>query len=436
VLGHAGDLQTTGTRPRASRLARARYRQRQRRVLLSADGSLIEPTFHYRDRRTERGIALAHAKIGWPEIFAETGIQFMPLNTLYQLAAEEPRRLDEAASLLLIGDGCNHYLCGKITAEVTLASTTMLMNPTLRGWSGALLDRLGIPARLFPPIVSSGTRLGTLRPEIARPRRLKEIEVLATCSHDTGAAVAATPAQGKGWAYLSSGTWSLMGVERAEPVISDRARELNFTNEIGFGGTIRLLKNISGLWLLQECRRSWAELGTDIDYRTLVKMAAAARPFVSLINPADPRFLAPDQMPQRIAAYCSEKGQPVPEDPGAMTRCILESLALLYRQTRNQLELVTGERIDKLHIIGGGSQNDLLNQFAADALQCPVFAGPTEATAVGNLLVQAHAMGQLSGLDEIRAVARNSFEIRKFNPGPAGPWDDAFERFRALIADL
>jgi rhamnulokinase len=258
------------------------------------------------------------------------------------------------------------------------------------------------------------------------------VEVVATCSHDTGAAVAAVPAEGEGWAYLSSGTWSLMGVERQEPVITDTARELNFTNEIGFGNTVRLLKNISGLWLVQECRRAWAAAGEDLDYATLVRLAGEAPAFVSLIDPTDPRFMAPDGMPERIAAVCRERGEPVPSGPGAMMRCILESLALLYRRTREQLEQITGDPITRLHIVGGGSQNALLNQFAANALQVPVVAGPVEATAAGNLLIQAQALGKLGSLTEVRRVVRNSFEVRRFEPQDGAAWEAAYARFRAL----
>lgn len=401
-------------------------------MLLRQDGSVLEPTYHYRDPRTARGVESAHARVTWPEIFAETGIQFMPLNTLYQLAAETPERLQEAAHLLMIGDGFNHFLSGVVAGEITGASTTMLFDPRAGGWSGHLLDRLGLPQRLFPKLVPAGTPLGPLREALAAESGLGRVEVVASCSHDTGAAVAAVPAEGKGWAYLSSGTWSLMGVERPEPIINATARELNFTNEIGFGGTIRLLKNISGLWLLQECRRAWADAGQDYDYATLAEMAGSERPFASLILPADPRFVAPDDMPGRIAAFCRESGQPVPSTPGAIVRCIFESLALLYRQTRDQLEALTGERIERLHIVGGGSRISLLNQFAADALQVPVLSGPVEATAAGNLLVQAKALGRVGSLDEIRRVVRDSFELARFEPRDAGPWDEAYAKFSAM----
>ncbi len=404
-------------------------------LLYGPAGELMEPTYHYRDPRTARGVEAAHGRVTWPEIFEQSGIQFMPLNTLYQLAAEDRARLEKATRLLMVGDGFNHFLSGIARAEVTLASTSMLYNPRTRNWSRTLLDRLGIPAGLFPGIVPAGTLLGPLRQELAEASGLSGVDVIATCSHDTGAAVAGVPAEGSGWAYLSSGTWSLMGIERREPLVTEQARELNFTNEIGIADTVRLLKNISGLWLLQECRGSWAAAGQKSDYATLARMAAEARPFGSLIQPADPCFLAPDRMPERIAAYCRERGMPEPSGIGATVRCILESLALLYRRTRDQLESITGSGIERLHIVGGGSQNELLNQFTADALQIPVRAGPVEATAAGNLLTQAYALDLLPSVSVMREVVRNSFEVRRFEPKPTAAvgWDAAYARFQALV---
>ena len=402
-------------------------------LLFDKREALIEPTFHYRDNRTAHGVANAHAKVDWPSIFAETGIQFMPLNTLYQLAAESRERLAEAHQLLLIGDGFNYWLSGVARAEESMASTSQLYNPRTRTWSERLLDALGLPAKIFPAIVPSGSRLGRLRPEIARESGLAGLDVIATCSHDTGAAVAAVPARGDNWAYVSSGTWSLMGVELPSPIITDTCRELNFTNEIGYGGSVRLLKNIVGLWLIQECRRDWAKSGQDYDYATLTRLAAEAPSFVSLINPADPRFVRPDDMPKNIADYCCETGQPAPASPGATIRCALESLALLYRRTLRQIEQLVGRKIDRLHIVGGGSQNELLNQFTANAVQIPVVVGPVEATALGNVLIQAITLGQLRSLAEAREVVRDSTPIRSVEPTDPSPWDAAFERFERLF---
>ena len=272
-----------------------------------------------------------------------------------------------------------------------------------------------------------------MKKELAAETGLPQIEVIASCSHDTGAAVAAVPASGGNWAYLSSGTWSLMGVELPHPVITDAGREANFTNEIGFGGTVRLLKNIVGLWMVQECKRDWAKQGREFDYATLTRLASEARPFASLINLADPRFAGPDDMLAKITSLCRETGQPAPESPGAFVRCALESLALFYRLTLRQLEQVIGKKIEKLHIVGGGSKNTLLNQFAANALQIPVFAGPAECTALGNILVQAIALGHLPSLAAAREVVRNSFEVTTVKPQSGAEWDGAFGRFEKLV---
>lgn len=401
-------------------------------LLYDEAGAEIEPTFHYRDARTADGVKAATAKIGWPEIFAETGLQFLPFNTIFQLAAESPDRLASADLILGVGDAFNHWLSGVARYEESLASTTQLYDPRTRTWSAKLLRALGLRAEMFPPIVPSGTRLGPLRPALAEETGLRGVEVVASCSHDTGAAVAAVPGAGKDWAYLSSGTWSLMGVELERPVINDAVREANFTNEIGFGGSVRFLKNIIGLWMVQESRREWARQGQEYDYAMLTRLAAEAPAFVSLVDPADPRFVSPGDMPGKIAAFCREHGQPVPVTPGAYVRCILESLALLYRRTLRQIEALTGRRLARLHIVGGGSKNELLNRFAADALQLPVVTGPVEATAAGNILVQAIALGHLPSLAAARDVVRRSFDTTTVEPTQAVAWTDAFARFEQL----
>lgn len=294
------------------------------------------------------------------------------------------------------------------------------------------MEKLNLPRGLFPEVVPSGTRLGRFKSELAAGTGLGEIEVLASCSHDTGAAVAAVPATGVDWAYLSSGTWSLMGVELPAPLVTAECRELNFTNEIGFGGSIRLLKNISGLWLVQECRRAWAAEGRECDYATLTQLASEAESFVSLIDPTDLRFLAPASMPEAIVGYCRETGQAIPDSPGEFVRCALESLALLYRRTRDQIETLTRSRIQRLHVVGGGSKNELLNQFTANALQIPVHAGPVEATAVGNVLIQAIGLGHLPSLDAARAVVRASMPMKVVPPQDAEAWNAAAENFSRI----
>ncbi len=402
-------------------------------VLYDAGGKIMTPVWHYRDARTARGVESVRARVDWPTIYSETGIQFMALNTIYQLAAEPPERLAKAKRLLLIGDAFNYFCSGVAANEKSLASTSQLYNPRTQAWSKSLLGALGLPEEMFAPVVKSGTKLGRLKEDLAAEVGLSEIEVIASCSHDTGAAVAAVPASGGNWAYLSSGTWSLMGAEWPEPVITDQGRDANFTNEIGFGGTVRLLKNIVGLWVVQECKREWARQGQEFDYATLTKLASEAKPFASLINPADPRFVSPDDMPAKIVAFCQETDQPVPETPGAFVRCALESLALFYRVTLRQLETIIGKKVDTLHIVGGGSQNALLNRFAANALQIPIIAGPTECTALGNVLVQAIALGHLPSLAVAREVVRSSFEVKRILPEDRPGWDQAFAKLETLL---
>lgn len=402
-------------------------------VLYDERGVPMEPVFHYRDPRCPEGVKRALARVSWKEVFDETGLQFLQFNTLFQLAAEAPGRLRQARLVLGIGDAFNYALSGVARFEESLASTTQLYDPRKKAWSEVLMGRLGFPAAAFPPVVCSGTRLGLLRADLAREAGLGETEVVASCSHDTGAAVAAVPARGKDWAYLSSGTWSLMGVERSEPVITDACRELNFTNEVGFGSSIRLLKNIIGLWLVQECRREWARGGQEYDYETLTRLAAEAPAFGPLIDPSDSRFISPGDMPGKIAAYCREAGQAIPATPGEFIRSILESLALLYRRTLLQIETLTGCGVARLHIVGGGSKNALLNQFTANALQIPVVAGPVEATAAGNIMVQAIATQSVPTLEAAREVVRRSFQTVEYLPMEAAAWGNAGERFAALM---
>jgi rhamnulokinase len=401
-------------------------------LLFAEAGTLISPSYHYRDPRSERGVRVALSKADWHTIFAETGIQFMALNTLFQLAAEDPQRLADAAYLLGVGDGFNFMLSGRACVDQSMASTFQLYNPRTGGWSDTLISALGFPRGLFPQIVPSGTRLGPLDSHIAAETGLERCEVIASCSHDTGAAVVSVPASSESWAYLSSGTWSLMGVELAEPIISDQCRELNFTNEVGYGGSIRLLKNIVGLWIVQECRRDWELQGKSLDYPRLMQMAAEAPSFTSLIDPTDPRFLSPGGMPEKIAAFCRETRQLVPEDHGAIIRCVLESLALLYRRTLEQLEDLLARRVQYLHIVGGGSKNSLLNRFTANAIQIPVLAGPSEATAIGNVLVQAITMGQIPSLGAARVAVCKSFPPNRIEPQEEQPWGTAYQTFTDL----
>ncbi len=402
-------------------------------VVYDERGLPVSPVWCYRDPRTAQGVEVVKGKLEWPAIFAETGIQFMALNTLYQIATEPAERLAKAKHLLLIGDAFNFFCSGVARNEVSLASTTQLYNPTDKGWSKKLFAALELREDLFAPICPSGTKLGPLKKNLATEVGLPQIEVVASCSHDTGAAVAAVPGSGEGWAYLSSGTWSIMGVEWPQPVINDQSRKLGFTNEIGYGDTVRLLKNIVGLWLIQESRRYWNKTGKKLEFADLEKQAITAPPFVSLINPDDPRFLSPDAMPEKIADFCRETGQPVPADIGACVRCIYESLALFYGVTLRRTERLIGKKIERLHIVGGGSKDATMNQFTANTLKIPVLAGPTECAALGNILVQAIALGHIESHAAAREIVQNSFELKTFTPQDAAQWDAAAARFEKLL---
>lgn len=397
---------------------------------------MLAPAYIYRDARTDATFERALNMLGRERIFGETGIQFMSLNTLYQLMADletSPRLLAQADGFLCIADYLNFLFSGKRVAEESLASTTQIYNPRTKTWSDDLIAAFGFPRAAFPEIVASGTRLGPITGDVAEETGLAGTQVVATCSHDTGAAVAAVPAgDGKGWAFLSSGTWSLIGVELDEPLINDAAREGNFTNEGGFGGTTRFLKNIVGLWILQECRREWERVGTHLSYVELNILASEAEPLVTLIDPEDPRFLKPSGMPEKIEAFARETGQPVPATPGAFTRAILESLAILYREMLEKLEALTERNLSTLHIVGGGSQSALLNQFSANATGRRVVAGPVEATAIGNILIQAIVDERLASLTDLRKTVGNSFPIHEFTSSGDPAWAAAIERFKKL----
>jgi len=403
-------------------------------ALYDERGLIMPPVWCYRDGRTAVGIENAQAKVDWPTTYSITGIQFLAFNTIYQIASEPPERLGRARQILMIGDAVNHFCCGVARNEVSSASTTQLYDPREKRWSERLFAAVGLREGQFAPICAGGTRLGPVKRSLATEIGLPPIDVIATCSHDTGAAVAAIPASTGNWAYLSSGTWSLMGVELAAPVINDQSRAMGFTNEIGYGHSVRFLKNIIGLWLVQECRRQWAKEGKKYEFTELEKLAAEAPPFVSLINPDDSRFMGPDNMPEKIAEYCLETKQPVPATPGATIRCIYESLALYYRVTLRRLERLTGKKIDTLHIVGGGSKDATLNQFAANAVKIPVLAGPTECAALGNILVQAITLGHVESHAAAREIVRRSFELVTFTPQDSGPWDAASRRFENFLA--
>ncbi|HEY0256618.1 MAG TPA: rhamnulokinase family protein [Candidatus Methylacidiphilales bacterium] len=408
-------------------------------VYFRANEPLLTLPFNYRDARTDGALEAAYARVPAEMIFEETGIQFMAINTLYQLLNDQEKRPDVmglADHFLNMGDYFNYLLSGKAASEESLASTTQLYNPRQRAWSKKLIEKFGLPEKIFPPIVPSGTSLGPLIPSLAGELKWTETRIVATCSHDTGAAVAAVPAEGEDWAYLSSGTWSLLGIESSTPIITKESRACDFTNEAGLGGTTRFLKNIVGLWIVQECRRAWLKEGHDYAYDDLVRLATEAEPLQSFIHPADPRFPKPDRMPQKVADYCAETGQKVPATPGAIIRCVYESLALLYHKTVQQMQKISGRKIARLHIVGGGSKSDLFNQLVANATQIPVLAGPVEATAIGNMLVQALALGHLKSRDELRQVVRHSFPCKVYQPQQQAQWKEALQKFEKLTATL
>jgi len=398
--------------------------------LLDGKGKLIENPYHYRDKRTNGIMDKAFELMPKREIYEQTGIQFMQLNSIYQLLA---MRLNNSAvlkrtkHLIFMADLVSYFLSGKLFAEYTLASTSQLMDMRTGLWSKPIFDKLNLPIEIMPEIIRPGTVIGTLAKEVSEEIGCPRIPVIAIGSHDTADAVAAVPADEKTrWAYLSSGTWSLMGVETPKAIINDKSFTHQFTNEGGVEGTIRLLKNIMGLWFIQECRRQWQKEGQDLSHARLAEMAQTAKPFTATINVDSSEFLAPGDMPKRINDHLAQTGQPRIKDKGQMVRVLLECLALKYRQTIEQLEEVTGISFDRLHIVGGGSQNQLLNQFTANATGKIVSAGPVEATAIGNILMQARATAQINSIAQARQLVWNSFPLTQFQPAETDRWEKQF----------
>jgi rhamnulokinase len=392
-------------------------------ALLDAQGDLIGNPVHYRDRRTNGMMEQVFARVGKAEVFEQTGIQFMPINTLYQLMSlieQQSPQLAIAHTLLTVPDLLNYWLTGTTVCEFTNATTTQLFNPRTGTWATALMDALSIPQQIFPPIVQPGTRVGTY----------EGIPVIAPACHDTGSAVAAVPTQTPDYAYISSGTWSLVGLEVAEPVINAAALAANVTNEGGVAGTYRLLKNVMGLWIIQQCRATWQAQGQTYTYADLVELAQAAPPFRSFIDPNDARFLPPGDHPQQVQTYCAQYGQPVPQTPGEIVRCVFESLALAYRDVLQTLETLAGYTVNVIHIVGGGAQNALLCQMTANATGLPVMAGPVEATVIGNALVQLIALGELGNIVEARQLVATLGDLQRYEPQDMVIWEDAYQRYR------
>jgi len=403
--------------------------------LIDGFGRLVGNPVHYRDARRAKAYSDVVKRIPPREIYRRTGIQLMPINTLYELAAmvdEHDPALDRAARLLLIPDLLNYWLCGALSSELTNATTTQCFSVDHTGWDSELLGKLGIPTRLMPQVVSAGTELGPLLGDSARTTGLENTAVIAGATHDTAAAVAGTPLRGDYSAFLSCGTWSLVGVESLAPVTSDEAFAANLTNEGGVNGTVRILRNVTGLWLLHECRRAWAQAGRSYDWTELLQLASTTPEFGSFVDPNDPSFQAPGAMPERIAEYCRHTAQKVPTDEAAVVRCVLESLALKHAEVLDLLSSVVGRPIDAVHLVGGGATNELLCSWTAHASNVEVIAGPEEATLVGNAVTQLIAAGEISSLEEGRELIKKSFGVAWYRPTQHSHWAEARERFSAL----
>jgi rhamnulokinase len=407
-------------------------------ALLDEGGLLLGIPFHYRDARTQGIMEAVFQRVPRESIYAQTGIQFMPINTLYQLIAhqrQQPTLLREARRLLMIPDLFHAWLSGERLGEYTNATTTQCWSVPQGRWATELLSALDLPTGLLPPVVRPGTKLGVLRPAFQEELG-SSVQVIAPATHDTAAAVAGlpAPADSNDWAYISSGTWSLVGLELEAPQI-EQGSTANFTNEGGVFGTVRFLRNVMGLWLLQECRRAWERSGLAYGYDELFALAEQAPAFGPLLNPDDEALLPPGDMPARLRAQLRAHGQPVPTDVATLVRAILESLTLRYRQILTLATHISGRTLRALHVVGGGSQNRQLNQWLADATGLPVIAGPVEATAQGNALMQLVGLGELTTLAELRDLARRSAITQSFHPDPSrrAAWDEAYERFCVLV---
>lgn len=398
-------------------------------VCVGKDGAFLRPPYSYRDPHTEGAPEAFFARIPRSRVYGWTGIQVMNFNSLYQLDTlrrNHDSALEAADKLLFTPDALSYMLTGEMVTEYTIASTSQLVNAATRRMEGALLKELGLTEKNFGRFVYPGERVGCLTEEVQRMTGLGAVPVIAVAGHDTASAVASVPATNRNFAYLSSGTWSLMGVEADAPVINQETEALNFTNEGGVEGTIRLLKNICGMWLLERCRAEWG--GTP--HPELIAEANASEPFRSLINPDDAQFANPADMEQAIKEYCASRHQPVPETRGQVVRCIFESLALRYRQVIDSLNSLSPRPIEALHVIGGGSRNDLLNQWTANAVGVPVIAGPSEATAIGNIMIQAIAAGTAKDIASMRRLISSSIPLKTFQPQDAEVWDGAYQQFK------
>lgn len=404
--------------------------------LLDSSGELLGNPYHYRDTQTDGMMEKAFSIMPKKEIYRRTGIAFQKFNTIYQLFALRERNspiLEKADTLLFMPDLMAYFLTGEKGTEYTDASTSQLLDAQKKDWCTDLIKAMGIPDYIFTPIEQPGAIRGRLSSRIAQQLNVEQIPVVAVATHDTGSAVVAVPAQEQDYIYLSSGTWSLMGVEVKEPIINEQALEWNYTNEGGVGGNYRFLKNIMGLWIVQECKRVWDRQGENYEYEDLMEMARNCQPFKAFIDPDHDDFYLPGDMPRIIQDFCARTGQEIPQTKGEIVRCVYESLALKYRWTIERLEKILNKPLKVLHIVGGGSKNELLNQFTANAINRPVLCGPTEATAVGNLMIQAMALGQVKDLSEIRQVIKESFPTIDYASEDVEQWDDAYQRFLKIL---
>lgn len=409
--------------------------------LLGRDDQLLGNPYHYRDSRTNGMMERAFTIVSREEIFRHTGLQFMQFNSLYQLLAMKlanSQILQMAERLLMMPDLFHWLMTGQKSNEFTDATTTQFYNPIKGDWAAEMLAKFDLPSRILGPIVEPGTDLGPLRPNLAAESGLVSAHVVLPGTHDTASAVMAVPAASRpgerpDWCYISLGTWALLGVESPQPLVSDKVLALNFTNEGGVGRTYRVLKNICGLWLVQECRRVWNQAGRNWGWEDLNQLSAAARPLVAFIDPDAHDFLAPEDMPEAIRAYCLRTGQSVPADEGAVLRCALESIAMKFRYVLSMCEELVGGRIETIHIVGGGTQNRQLCQAAADACARRVLAGPVEATAIGNIMMQAVAAGDVGSIAQAREVIRQSFPVQEYLPQNTAAWQEGYARFLEIL---
>ncbi len=405
--------------------------------LVGKDNQILENPYAYRDRRTEGMMETAFQRMPREEMYARTGIQFLQFNSVFQLLSvveSKSSLVEDIETLLFMPDLFNFLLTGQKKSEYTIASTSQLLDAKKRDWESVIFEKLGLPIHIMAPVIQPGTLIGPLSPEIAQETGLLSVDVIVPACHDTASAVAAVPAQSDNWAYLSSGTWSCFGIEVDEPIINEASMMNNFTNEGGAGGKIRFLRNTMGLWLIQGCLKKWEQEGESLNYDEMANLALASQEFRSVINPDDPTFLNPADMPAAISEFCRKTGQPVPEKKGEYVRCILESLALKYRFLVDKINAIRPEPVEVLHIVGGGSQNEVLNQFSANATGLTVIAGPVEATAAGNIMIQAITRKMLDGIEDGRKAVARSFPLRSYTPEGQKRWNAVYEDAKRMFS--